>query len=78
MLPAERSKAASNKASRRRQADGTPLRPFQGLHGHLATLTRNTCTVPETTTTFERLAEPTQTQRRALELIGAPIPLRLV
>ena len=78
VAPALRSKKASAKAAHRRQPTGAALRPFQGLLDHLGTLTRNTCTVPGTTVTFERLAEPTETQRRAFELIGEPIPLRLV
>jgi hypothetical protein len=77
VLPALRSKSASQKAARRRQSDDTTLRPFQGLLDHLDTLTRNTCTVPGTAVSFEQLAEPTGTQRRAFELIGASIPLRL-
>ena len=77
VLPAIRSRAASAKAVRRRR-DGQELRPFQGLLDHLATLTRNTCTVPGTKVTFDRLAEPTETQRRAFELIGVPIPLHLM
>ena len=42
MSAAMRSAPASAKAGRRAQPDGTPLRPFQGLLDHLATLTRNT------------------------------------
>jgi transposase len=78
VAPALRSKKASTKAAHRRQPTGASLRPFQGLLDHLGTLTRNSCAVPGTTVTFERLAEPTETQRRAFELIGEPIPLRLV
>ncbi len=77
VLPAIRSTAASTKAAARRRRDGQELRPFQGLLDHLATLTRNTCQVPGTNVTFERLAEPTETQRKAFELIDVPIPLRL-
>jgi hypothetical protein len=77
VLPALRSKSASQKAARRRQSDDTALRPFQGLLDHLDTLTRNICTVPGTAVSFEQLSEPTETQRRAFELIGASIPLRL-
>ncbi len=77
VLPAVRSTRASAKAAARRRQDGQELRPFQGLLDHLGTLTRNTCQVPGTTVTFERLAEPTPTQRKAFELIDAPIPLRL-
>lgn len=75
---AVRSAAPSAKAKARRRRDGHELRPFQGLLDHLATLTRNTCQVPGTTVTFERLAEPTETQRKAFELIDVPVLLRLV
>ena len=78
VLPAVRSASASAKAATRRRRDGQELRPFQGLLDHLATLTRNTCQVPGTVVTFERLAEPTETQRKAFELIDVPVPLRLV
>jgi hypothetical protein len=78
VLPAVRSASASAKAAARRRQDGQELRPFQGLLDHLGTLTRNTCQVPGTTVTFERLSEPTPAQRQAFELIDAPIPLRPV
>ena len=78
VLPAVRSASASAKAATRHRRDGQELRPFQGLLDHLATLTRNTCQVPGTVVTFERLAEPTETQRKAFELIDVPVPLRLV
>ncbi|MGH9045401.1 MAG: IS1634 family transposase [Acidimicrobiales bacterium] len=78
VAPAVRSASASAKAAARRRRDGQELRPFQGLLDHLGTLTRNTCQVPGTTVTFERLAEPTETQRRSFELIDIPVPLRLV
>ena len=72
---AQRSKAASSKAARRHQPDGSQVRPFQGLLDHLATLTRNTCQVPGTNLTIEKLSIPTPTQRRAFELLQIPIPL---
>jgi hypothetical protein len=78
VAPATRSAAASAKAARRAQPDGTVLRPFQGLLDHLATLTRNTNKVAGTEVTFDQLTEPTPTQRKAFELLGIPIPLRLV
>ncbi len=77
VAPARRSRAATTKAARRAHADGTALRPFQGLLDHLATLTRNTCQVPGTEVTFEQLAEPTPTQRKAFELLGVSIPKRI-
>jgi len=78
VAPARRSQGASAKAARRAQPDGTVLRPFQGLLDHLATLTRNTNKVAGTEVTFEQLTEPTPTQQKAFELLGIPIPLRLV
>ena len=77
VAPKRRSAEAAAKAAARRSCDGVHLRPFQGLLDHLATLTRNTCTVPGTDVTFERLSEPTPIQRRAFELLGLGIPLRL-
>jgi hypothetical protein len=78
VAPARRSQGASDKAARRAQRDGTPIRPFQGLLDHLATLTRNTNKVAGTEVTFEQLTEPTPTQPRAFELLGIPIPLRIM
>ncbi len=77
VLPAVRSVSATAKAAARRRHDGQELRPFQELLDHLGTLTRNTCSLPGTTVTFKRLAEPTPTQRKAFELIDVPISLRL-
>ncbi|MDA8309540.1 MAG: IS1634 family transposase [Actinomycetota bacterium] len=78
VAPATRSAAASSKAARRAQPDGTVLRTFQGLLDHLATLTRNTSKVRGTDATFDQLTEPTSTQQKAFELLGIPIPMRIV
>ena len=59
VLPAVRSRSASAKAAARRQRYRQELRSFQGLLHHLGTLTRDTCTVPGTIVSFERLTEPT-------------------
>jgi len=72
---AHRSQAASTKAASRHQPDGAEVRSFQALLDHLATLTRNTCQVPGTDLTIEKLSIPTPTQRRAFELLQIPIPL---
>ena len=72
---ATRSASAERKASRHRDTTGTPLHSFRGLLEHLATLTRNTITVAHST--FDKITEPTPTQQRAFELVGAPIPLAL-
>jgi Transposase DDE domain len=79
VAPAQRSAAATAKASRRHLGDGTPTHRFRSLLDHLATLTRNQvhfAPQPRPVTT-ELLATPTPTQRRAFELVGAPIPLTL-
>jgi hypothetical protein len=79
VAPAQRSADAQAKASRRQLADGTPTHSFRSLLDHLGTLTRNQVHLaqqPRPVTT-ELLATPTPTQRRAFELVGAPIPLAL-
>jgi len=77
VAPKRRSAAAAAKAAARKSCDGEHLRPFQGLLDHLATLTRNTCALPGTEVTFERLSAPTPIQRRAFELLDLGIPRRL-
>jgi len=77
VAPARRSAHAQAKASRQRDPDGRPYHSFRGLLAHLATLTRNQVRIPGTRTDIPVLAEPTSTQRRAFDLIGAPIPLTL-
>ena len=55
-----------------------PARSFTSLLGHLATLTRNHLRVAgHDQSGFDLLAIPTPTQRRAFELLRAPIPLTL-
>jgi hypothetical protein len=78
VAPATRSVTAQAKASHQRLADGSSPHCFRTLLDHLATLTRDqiTFTDPPDTTT-QKLATPTPTQRRAFELIGAPVPLTL-
>jgi hypothetical protein len=77
VAPAQRSAQAQTKASGHRAPDGTPLRSFRGLLDHLATLTRNDIRYHGTNTTVPTLAEPTPEQRRAFDLIEAPIPLTI-
>jgi hypothetical protein len=79
VAPAQRSADAAAKASRRQLADGTPTHSFRSLLDHLGTLTRNQVYLPQQPrlVTTELLATPTPTQRRAFELLGAPIPLTL-
>jgi hypothetical protein len=75
VAPARRSAAADAKAAGHASPDGYPLRSFRGLLDHLATLTRSAITIGGIT--FDKLSEPTPDQRRAFDLIGAPIPLTL-
>ena len=75
VAPARRSAHASIKAATHASTNGQPLRSFRGLIDHLATLTRSTITIGGTS--FEKITEPTPAQRRAFDLIGAPIPLTL-
>jgi hypothetical protein len=79
VAPAQRSPAATRKTSRHRDDNDRPLHSFRGLLDHLATLTRNDIRHGSgpNTPTVATLTTPTPTQRRAFELIGAPIPLTL-
>jgi hypothetical protein len=72
---ARRSHAATAKAHIKTDPDNQPVRSFRGLLDHLGTLTRNTTVFAERH--LEILATPTPTQRRAFDLIGAPIPITL-
>ena len=72
---AQRSPSAKTKDSRHETPDGLPVRGFRDLLGHLATLDRQTINFAGQR--IEKITNPTPTQRRAFELIGAPIPLTL-
>ncbi|HEY5841773.1 MAG TPA: transposase [Mycobacterium sp.] len=75
VAPAQRSTEATAKASTRHDPAGNPLRSFRGVLDHLATLTRNQIRYHGTTTEIPMLTHATDDQRRAFDLIGAPIPL---
>ncbi len=75
VAPAARSASAQRKAGCHHDTTGEPLHSFRGLLEHMATLTRNTITFGQAT--FDKITLPTPTQRRAFELLGAPIPLTL-
>jgi hypothetical protein len=78
VAPAQRSGSAKKKAAAKVNADGEAVRSFRELLEHLGTLTRNTMrATTQTPSEFELLATPTPTQRRAFELLGAPVPLKL-
>lgn len=76
VAPATRSPQALAKTSRRHHPDGQPIHSFATLLDELATLTRNTI-VFTGGARITKLATPTPLQRRAFELIGAPIPIHL-
>src|SRR4029077_8407218 len=72
VAPARRSPSASAKAAFKTGPGNPPSRSSRDLIDHLATLTRDTIAVGSQT--VDKLAAPTPTQRRAFDLIGAPIP----
>jgi hypothetical protein len=77
VAPAARSAHATAKAARHHDEHGRPLRSFRGLLTHLATLTRNDLQYGDTGPVVPTLAAPTDTQRRAFDLLHTPIPLTL-
>jgi hypothetical protein len=64
-----------NQGFRQETPDGLPVRSFQDLLDHFATLDRQT--INFAAQRIEKITNPTPTQRRAFELIGTPIPLTL-
>jgi hypothetical protein len=71
VAPARRSPSANPKAAAKTGPGNQALRSFRGLLDHLATLTRDTIRIAG------QLTAATPDQRRAFDLIGAPIPLTL-
>jgi transposase len=65
---AVRSRTAQRKAQTKRTTTGETAHSYNSLLTELATLTRNTIRLPHTPATFTKLAAPTPTQARALEL----------
>ena len=65
---ATRSHAAQRKAQTKRTAGGDPCHSYKTLLADLATLTRNKIRLPGAAATFDKLAEPTPLQARALDL----------
>ena len=65
---AERSPAARRKAASKHTADGERCHSYKSLLDELATLTRNTVRLPGASATFDKLAQPTKLQARALDL----------
>jgi transposase len=77
VAPAQRSAAAQAKASTKHDTAGNPVRGFRDLLDHLATLTRDRIRYHNTNIEIDKLTEATPTQRRAFDLINAPIPLAI-
>jgi hypothetical protein len=65
---ASRSRSAQHKTQTKRTTTGEVAHSYKSLLAELATLTRNTIRLPRTSATFNKLAIPTTTQARALEL----------
>jgi hypothetical protein len=75
VAPAHRSRSADAKAARKATTSGQPARSFRDLLDHLATLTRDTITIGGHQ--IDKIITPTPAQRRAFDLLGAPIPITL-
>ena len=75
VAPARRSAQARAKDAGKQTGSGLPVRKYQDLLGHLATLARQT--INFSGQRIEKLTSPTPIQRRAFELLGAPVPLAL-
>ncbi len=67
---AERSPAATRKASTQKTADGGTCHSFTSLLAELALIVRDTNQITGTEATFTKVTRPNPTQQRALELAG--------
>ena len=75
VAPARRSPRAKAKDAAKHNQGKLPVRKYGDLLEHLSTLDRQAITF--TGKHITKLTEPTPVQRRAFELLGAPIPLTL-
>jgi hypothetical protein len=75
VAPARRSQQARAKDATKRNAGTLPVRSYQNLLTHLATLNRQTISFGGQH--ISKLTTPTPVQARVFELLGAPIPLTL-
>ncbi len=64
----KRDTSAQHKAATKRTAAGERCHSYKSLLDELSTLTRNTIQLPGATASFDKLAQPTQLQARALDL----------
>ena len=76
VAPAKRSESADQKAASKTTGDQLPAMSFTNLLAHLGTLTRNQIQLTDQND-FDLLAEPTDIQRRAFELLNTKIPLKV-
>jgi hypothetical protein len=76
VAPATRSTQARSKDASKTTANGEVVHDLSSLLNHLSTLTRNTI-VFTGGVRIDKLTLATPLQRRAFELIGAPIPTRI-
>jgi transposase len=75
VMPAQRSHAAQAKDATKRNSDKLPVRSYQDLLTHLSTLSRQV--ISFSGQKINKLTTPTPVQRRAFELLGAPVPITL-
>jgi hypothetical protein len=75
VAPAQRSQTARSKDATKHNGDKLPVCKYGDLLDHLSTLDRQTVTFSGQR--IEKLTKPTPVQRRAFELLGAPVPLTL-
>jgi transposase len=74
VAPVQRSETAKRKASSKHTAEGMPVHSFRTLLKDLATITKNQIqpNLPDTPT-FAKVAQPTHTQKKALDLLSAKL-----
>jgi hypothetical protein len=75
VAPARRSPQAKAKDASKHNAAGLPVYRYRDLLAHLSTLDRQTITFAGQA--IEKPTTPTPIQRRAFELLGAPVPLAI-
>ena len=75
VAPAQRSARAKAKDASKHTPGGLPAYRYRDLLEHLSTLDRQT--IAFAGQRIEKLTSPTPVQRRAFELLGAPVPLTL-
>ncbi len=75
VAPAQRSPQAKTKDATKHTPDGLPLHRYKDLLQHLSTLDRQVINFGGQR--IEKITTPTPIQRRAFELLGAPVPVTL-